>query len=127
MALIMMNGLIKTRIKENSMSKELMLPIARTGEPIYASIVRNRSGVDSGEIDYGCRVFDIEELSGSDKQSICDTAYALYRSICQCTGKRTSIQPPGEVTAGEAYGLANYMPEPTDKTIPDPKELIRQP
>jgi len=67
---------------------DLTSPIARSGEPTYASIIRNRSGMDAGEIDFGARVFHIEELSDYDKQSICDTAYALYETICRHTEKK---------------------------------------
>jgi hypothetical protein len=70
------------------MGNLLCEPIARGGEPIYASIVRNRSGIDSGCIDYGCRVIAIEELCDGDKQDIADTAYALYESVCRASGKK---------------------------------------
>jgi len=67
---------------------QLCEPIARKGEPIYASIVRNRSGIDSGCIDYGCRVFEIEKMCDGDKQDIADTAFALYESVCRYSGKK---------------------------------------
>ena len=70
------------------MGNPLCEPIARGGEPIYASIVRNRSGMDSGCIDYGCRVTAVEELCDGDKQDIANTAYALYESVCRASGKR---------------------------------------
>ncbi len=65
-------------------------PIARGGEPIYASIIRNQSGVDSGNIDFGARVFAIEKLSDTDQQDICDIAYALYLTICRYTEKKAT-------------------------------------
>lgn len=68
---------------------DLTTPIARGGEPIYASIMRNRSGFDSGEIDYGHRVEATAALGEHDKQSITDTAYALYESVCRETGKQS--------------------------------------
>ena len=62
-------------------------PIARGGESIYASIVRNRSGIDSGCIDFGLRTFVVEKLSEGDKQDIADAAFALYESICRATSR----------------------------------------
>jgi len=66
----------------------LCTKIARSGEPIYASIMRNRSGIDSGCIDYGCRVCAIGDLDDADKQDIADTAFALYESVCRAAGTR---------------------------------------
>jgi hypothetical protein len=90
----------------------LTLPIARSGEPIYASIIRNRSGVDSGDIDYGARVFEIEKLSEGDKQDICDTAYALYKTICQYTGKKAKIYGCGLCDGSGYYPDGIYEGEP---------------
>ena len=67
---------------------DLRQPIARAGEPIYASIVRNRSGIDAGCIDYGCRMDAISALCDGDKQDIVDIAHALYETICRTCGKR---------------------------------------
>ncbi len=72
------------------MKNPMCEPIARHGEPIYASIMRNRSGIDSGRIDYGCRVFEIAKLCDGDKQDIADTAYALYESVCRAVGKKAN-------------------------------------
>ena len=44
--------------------------------------------MDSGCIDYGCRVTAVEELCDGDKQDIADTAYALYESVCNSAGAR---------------------------------------
>ena len=66
----------------------LCVPIARTGEQIFASIIRNRSGMDSGCIDYACRTIAIEELYEGEKQDIADTAFALYQSVCRASGKK---------------------------------------
>ena len=66
-------------------------PIARGGESIYASIVRNRSGIDSGCIDYGLRIFEVQKLREGDKQDIANTAFALYESICRAAGKHAEL------------------------------------
>lgn len=65
-------------------------PIARPGEQQFAAIVRNRSGMDSGCIDFGLR-----ELSywPSEAQDFCDTAFALYRAICDQTGLKAKNDP----------------------------------
>ena len=73
----------------------LTLPIARSGELIYATIMRNRSGMDSGQIDMGVRVFDIQELPEWDKQAICDTAFAMYKTICRNTNKKATNDREG--------------------------------
>jgi len=78
-----------TKVPRGTKQKtDLTKPIARMGEPIYASIIRNRSGMDSGSIDMGVRVLEIEELCDADKQAICNTAFALYESVCRHTGKK---------------------------------------
>lgn len=60
-------------------------PIARTGEQQFAAIVRNRSGMDAGCIDFGLR-----DLSywPEEAQDFCDIAYALYQAICYQTQLR---------------------------------------
>ena len=63
----------------------LIKPIARAGEPIYACIVRNRSGESSGEIDFGVRVFEIDKLCDGDKRVMRNVARALYKTICDHT------------------------------------------
>lgn len=75
------------------MGNSLCEPIARGGEPIYASIVRNRSGMDSGCIDYNCRVCAVEDLCDDDKQDIANTAYALYESVCRAAEKKAERDP----------------------------------
>jgi hypothetical protein len=61
--------------------------IARSGETEFAAIVRNRSGQDAGEIDYGLKHGAVlDELSDADKQALVDTAYALYRACENATG-----------------------------------------
>lgn len=66
----------------------LCAPIAKTGEQIFASIIRNRSGMDSGCIDYGCRTAAIVGLCDGEKQDITNTAFALYQSVCRASGKK---------------------------------------
>lgn len=66
----------------------LCIPIARGGEQIFASIIRNSSGMDAGCIDYGCRTYELERLCDGEKQDIADTAYALYQSICRAADKK---------------------------------------
>lgn len=61
-------------------------PIARSGEQQFACILRNRSGHDAGCIDYGLR--DCTILCEAEQQEVCDTAFALYQSICAQVGKK---------------------------------------
>jgi hypothetical protein len=62
-------------------------PIARSGEQIYATILRNRSGQDAGRIDYGARVFAIQDLCEGEQMDMIATGYALYCSIMQYCDK----------------------------------------
>lgn len=78
-----------TAVNDNEKSDDdLTRPIARSGEQQFAAIMRNRSGMDAGNIDYGLRVFAVENLGDGEKQDICDTAFALYQNICQYAGLR---------------------------------------
>lgn len=61
-------------------------PIARTGEQQFACILRNRSGISSGEIDFGARF--IYDLCDADQQSAVDSAFAVYEKWCRETGKK---------------------------------------
>ena len=61
-------------------------PIARKGEQQFACILRQRSGVSAGEIDFGLR--DCTILGEAEQQDVCDVAFALYQSICRQTGKQ---------------------------------------
>ena len=78
--------------EDNDTVRALYTPIAREGEPIYASIIRNRSGMDAGHIDYGCRMDAIADLCDAEKQDIVDIAYALYENICRACGDRLSTR-----------------------------------
>ena len=61
-------------------------PIARTGEQQFACIMRNRSGMDSGEIDFGARFID--HLCPGDQQAAVDAAFAVYEKWCRESGMR---------------------------------------
>lgn len=63
-------------------------PIARTGEQQFACILRNRSGISSGEIDFGAR--SINELSEGDQQDAIDSLLCVYRKWCNETSKKGS-------------------------------------
>lgn len=61
-------------------------PIARSGEPQYAAIMRQRSGMDAGSIDMGVR--DVTHLCDGDQQDVVDSAFAIYETVCGQTGKK---------------------------------------
>lgn len=60
-------------------------PIARTGEQQYACIMRERSGIDAGNIDYGLR--DITHM-GDGGQTAVNVIFSLYEAACDQTGLR---------------------------------------
>lgn len=62
-------------------------PIARTGEQQFACILRNRSGVDAGEIDFGARF--INDLSDREQQAAIESVYSVYLKWCRETGKKS--------------------------------------
>lgn len=66
---------------------DLTEPIAKSGEQIYATILRNRSGMDAGCIDYGARVFAIRDLCEGEQRDIIATGYALYSNIMRYCDK----------------------------------------
>ncbi len=70
--------------KEEPIKPDYTLPIARSGEQQFGAIVRNRSGMDAGELDYGAR--DITHLHPSEQQDAVNAAYCLYQSFCNQTG-----------------------------------------
>jgi len=74
-----------TQVNVEEKRDNYLRPIAREGEQQFACILRNRSGMDAGCIDYGLR--NVSHLCEGDKQDIVDTAYVLYQSICEQTGK----------------------------------------
>lgn len=69
---------------------DLTKPIARSGEAQYVCILRNRSGIDAGNIDFAIRTCAIEELADGEKQDIVNAAFAVYESICDATGKKST-------------------------------------
>jgi hypothetical protein len=68
------------------MQNDYSLPIARDGEQQFACILRNRSGMDSGNIDMAARF--LTGLSDGDQQAAVNSAYAIYEKWCHETGKR---------------------------------------
>jgi hypothetical protein len=60
-------------------------PIARTGEPIYASIQRERSGVDSGVISPRARIMAVEELCDEDQKDIVSASLILLEMVLDNT------------------------------------------
>lgn len=77
----------------NPHRSDYTLPIARVGEEQFGCILRNRSGFDAGNIDYGARFIDT--LSDAEQQDVCDTAYALYKAFCRQTGKKARLEGGG--------------------------------
>lgn len=65
------------------------MSLIRNGEKAFAAIISPRSGVDSGGIDYRLDVMACYDLSPERKQELADTAYELYKSICN----HTKIKP----------------------------------
>jgi hypothetical protein len=82
---------------------DYMTPIARSGEQQFACILRNRSGFDAGNIDFGLR--HLGDLPASEQQDVCDIAYALYRAVCDQT-RNVAAQDTAALTAAEARGAA---------------------
>lgn len=73
------------------MSKsDLAQPIARRGESQYVCILRNRSGINAGNIGFAIRTCAIEELADGEKQDIVNAAFAVYESICDTTCKKST-------------------------------------
>ena len=66
-------------------------PIARTGEQQFACVLRNRSGVSSGDIDFGARFID--SLCPGDQQDAIEAAYSIYQKWCAETGRRSRRDP----------------------------------
>ena len=62
-------------------------PIARAGEQQFACILRNRSGIDAGSIDFGARFID--GLNANDQQDAIESAYSIYLKWCDETGMRS--------------------------------------
>lgn len=69
-------------------SPDYTAPIARAGEQQFAAIVRNRSGIGAGEIDFGAR--SINDLCDGDQQDAVDAVFMVYLKWCEETGKRAA-------------------------------------
>lgn len=69
--------------------------IAREGETEYAAIMRMRSGMDAGNIDFGCRVQLVADLHPLERKDIIATAAALHESICE----NTEMPSPSELAS----------------------------
>jgi hypothetical protein len=67
--------------KETEDIDPLTKPIAREGEQQYAVILRNRSGQDSGEIDYSVRIFIIESMDDYNQRETVSSAIMLLETI----------------------------------------------
>lgn len=80
----------RIRRTEEKQLPDYTLPIARNGEQQFAAIVRNRSGIDAGEIDMGVR--DVTHLCDAEQQEIVNTAYVIYETLCEQTGKRCNLK-----------------------------------
>jgi len=65
-------------------STDYTTPIARTGEQQFAVILRNRSGISAGEIDFGAR--SINELPVPDQQMAIDCLLCVYHNWTEETG-----------------------------------------
>lgn len=74
-------------------------PIAKTGEQQFACVLKNRSGVSAGEIDFGARFIDA--LSDGDQQDAIEAAYSIYLKWCRETGKKSKR----DMSSGEAAAL----------------------
>jgi len=64
-------------------------PMARSGEEQFGIIKRQRSGISSGEIDFGAR--DITHLSKGEQQEAINMAYCLYLSLSGQTGLKQTV------------------------------------
>ena len=69
--------------KQCEAKRDYTAPIARTGEEQFACILRQRSGIDAGNIDMGVR--DIDHLPPTEQQDVVNTAYLIYEAYCQRT------------------------------------------
>jgi len=80
-----------TKMKAVEGPGDYSLPIARTGEAQFACIVRNRSGIDAGLIDFGMR--SIDHLCDADQQAAINSVFAVYEEWCRNTGKKALRDP----------------------------------
>ena len=71
-------------------------PIHHPNEQAFAAVIRNRSGVDAGEIDLVLR--DLSGLTDLDQIDVVSLLWTLYRAACRQTGE-TPRQMPNAPTA----------------------------
>jgi len=69
--------------------------IGRTGEAIFASIVRQRSGMSAGEIEGITR--SIEHLSKAAQQEAVDAAYVIYLTYVDQSGFLIIVKRPPRI------------------------------
>ena len=91
-----------------SVRTDYTTPIARAGEQQFACILRNRSGIDSGRIDFGARFID--ELCETDQRDAVNMAYAVYAKWRDETGFRANRDPAPAPTTADA-GVTEAMVE----------------
>ena len=72
------------------MSVDYRRPIARANEPQYAAIIRNRSGMDSGKLDFALR--DCTILPEQEQQEVVDTAFMLYEAMCRQLNRKSVLE-----------------------------------
>lgn len=73
----------------DSIKPDLTKPIARAGEQIYASIQRERSGIDSGKISPSVRVFAVAALSPGDQGDMVSAALLLLEMVLDYTSEKS--------------------------------------
>lgn len=79
-------------VQKSIKDKNKEIPTTLNNRPTYAIIIRNNSGVDSGEIDFEFSWHIVHNLDDADKQDICNTAFRMYEEICNATGKQSTIK-----------------------------------
>lgn len=87
-------------------------PVARSGETEFAAIIRNRSGMDAGEIDFSIKSARVDELSEAEKKDICFIAERLHQTICSMTGYTT---PPSDEAVRLRNGIKALIADETAK------------
>lgn len=58
------------------------------GEQVFCEIVRNRSGADSGELDFTMDMYTIQDLKEPDRQKALDAMYNAYSMASGILGKK---------------------------------------
>lgn len=94
--------------------------LAREGEPVFAVIIRNRSGQFAGEIDY--RLADLRALPLDTNRQIVDNIYALYEAACKATGLVAKFTEEGHVVHRPIESLRWSSTAPNESNKPKPIE-----